>query len=684
MNRLLLTLLLGALLPLICVSYMQMVDNGSDAYLERSALLREIRLLDTAIDRELLLLATDRRASYDALTSYTNRLTELNYGLLPRTADAAAIRAAMRDKADQIERFKSRLSVMRNSLRALLEVERDTLRDEQQILEVDRLIILSLLQTDVSPSGIAAFLRRATEIGLKDSTELRHMEIMLGSHAEVSGIEASIATAGFSRLLDTAAREVALEFLQARAVGSAWGMALAAACIVLLLLLITAVRRVWMHTREVGLLNAELEQRVEDRTKHLERIGEHLRSVLEENHEHMVSVRRLAGAMDQIGTGLAFLSADLKFHFCNRAYREIFELESEIVGMRHPDATGIGERFQLDTGNVVEQSAERQLTHGSRGELHLEETLRTINEEESTSYWLAVRDVTETRRLEASHRQSQKLESVGQLAAGIAHEINTPTQFISDNTHFLAESFDDISKLLKDSIQLADAVDSGKDNEETARQFKTLCEDVEVDYLIEEVPQAISQCQEGIARVRKIVQSMKEFSHPGGDLASVDINRSIENTLTVATNEWKQVAEVVLDLDQDVPTVAGKPSELNQTLLNLIVNAAHAIEAADRGMGTLTISSRACDGAVEIRIRDTGTGIPVAAREKLFEPFFTTKEVGKGTGQGLYIAHQVIVQNHRGELRFETELDVGTTFVIRLPAEIDAQGDQAFYEEQLA
>jgi signal transduction histidine kinase len=165
---------------------------------------------------------------------------------------------------------------------------------------------------------------------------------------------------------------------------------------------------------------------------------------------------------------------------------------------------------------------------------------------------------------------------------------------------------------------------------------------------------------------------MKEFSHPGNDeMQSIDLNRAIESTLTVCRNEWKYVAELVTDFDPDLPPVTCLPGECNQVFLNLIINACHAIAEAQtdgtQEKGTITVSTRNLGDAVEVRIADTGTGIPEEARRKVFDPFFTTKQVGRGTGQGLAIARSVIVDKHNGSLSFETEVGRGTTFIVQLP-----------------
>jgi signal transduction histidine kinase len=280
---------------------------------------------------------------------------------------------------------------------------------------------------------------------------------------------------------------------------------------------------------------------------------------------------------------------------------------------------------------------------------------------------------TERASMEVQLRHAQKMESIGQLAAGIAHEINTPTQFISDNLRFLKDSFADLLPVLTELADLKSATDPALRAGVMERLIER-AQAADAGYLATEIPAAIKQSLEGTTRVSAIVGAMKNFSHPGKEeKTKVDLNTAIESTLTVCRNEWKYVAEVKLDLDDSLPPVSCLPGEFNQVVLNLVVNAAHAIADVVKGKGSvkglITVSSRKDGDHVEVRVQDSGTGIPKTIQNKVFDPFFTTKGVGKGTGQGLAIAHSVIVDKHQGQIFFESESGKGTVFVIRIPIE---------------
>jgi signal transduction histidine kinase len=278
----------------------------------------------------------------------------------------------------------------------------------------------------------------------------------------------------------------------------------------------------------------------------------------------------------------------------------------------------------------------------------------------------------EQEKLQIRLLQAQKLESVGQLAAGIAHEINSPAQFIGTNINFIDEAFREVSQVLTSLLELHESV---KNNRVTESQIKTneeLISLLDWKYFQEEIPRAISQSQEGIQRVTSIVQAMKEFSHPGKkQKLDTDLNQIIRTIITVSRNEWKYVATVDTNLDLDLPLIPCLADEIGQVILNLIINSTHAIEKKlgqnpEGEKGRITVSTSQHEQHVEIQVADTGDGIPKHIQSKVFDLFFTTKEVGKGTGQGLAIAHDVITGKHDGTLTFESEPGLGTTFTIRL------------------
>jgi len=283
---------------------------------------------------------------------------------------------------------------------------------------------------------------------------------------------------------------------------------------------------------------------------------------------------------------------------------------------------------------------------------------------------VTVEDVTERTRLEVELRHSQKLESVGRLAAGIAHEINTPIQFVGDNVHFLSGAFEQLLALCASYQNACKRSVAGQVSAEDIAQIKQEEELADLDYLRANIPASILATIDGVGRVAKIVQSMKAFAHPDrGEKEPSDLNLALRNTLTVATNELKYVAAVETEFGE-LPMVPCFLSDLNQVFLNLLVNAAHAVgdvvgKSSQRGV--IRVRTYCEQDHVVVAISDTGTGIPADLHDRIFEPFFTTKEVGKGTGQGLALARSVIVEEHGGTLTFTTEMGKGTTFFIRIP-----------------
>jgi len=264
------------------------------------------------------------------------------------------------------------------------------------------------------------------------------------------------------------------------------------------------------------------------------------------------------------------------------------------------------------------------------------------------------------------------MEAVGTLAAGIAHEINTPAQYVGGNLEFLEDAFGKMDSVIENGKRIIETAKTKGIVLSEESGTRGIRETSEIELIRREIPLAIKEAREGMARLTKIVSAMKEFAHPGKkEKTATDINEAIESTITVSKNEWKYVADLYTDLDPDIPLIPCQRDEFNQAFLNIIINASHAIaDSIDKGgvtKGRINISTQLDGDWVEIRISDTGNGIPEKIRSRIFEPFFTTKEIGKGTGQGLAIVHSAIVDKHNGTVTFETESNKGTTFIIRLP-----------------
>ena len=285
-------------------------------------------------------------------------------------------------------------------------------------------------------------------------------------------------------------------------------------------------------------------------------------------------------------------------------------------------------------------------------------------------------DLREHAKPSSELQTPQRFEAVGRLAAGIAHEINTPVQFVSDSVHFLRSAVSDFENLIRKYQSVIDSV-SDPTSDGRIEEVRTTARDLDVEYLLANVPAAVDRSLDGLNRIATIVRSMKAFAHPDQKtMSAIDLNHAIESTLVIARNEYRYVAEVQTDFGS-LPRVTCFAGELNQAFLNVIVNAAHAIGDVVQDSGTkglICVRTRHEGDHVVVSVSDTGAGIPRAIQDRIFEPFFTTKGVGKGSGQGLALARSIIAKTHHGAIEFETASGHGTTFRIRLP--IDPTGGE--------
>jgi two-component system NtrC family sensor kinase len=300
---------------------------------------------------------------------------------------------------------------------------------------------------------------------------------------------------------------------------------------------------------------------------------------------------------------------------------------------------------------------------------------------------VVAQDITERKRLEVELRHAQRLEAVGNLAAGIAHEINTPIQYVGDNLRFLLETFRDRQRVFGKYQELHAACLASSVSPALLLELEQVCAAADLDYLSEEIPKAMQQSLEGVDRVASIVRAMKSFAHPGQEhKAMADLNKALENALIVARNELKYVADVETDFG-DVPPLYCNIGDLNQVFLNLLINAAHAIAEVVKNSGNkglIKVETRSAADHVQIVISDTGCGVPSGIQTRIFDPFFTTKEVGKGTGQGLAIARTIVVERHGGRIAFEPNSGQGTRFIVQLPIQQEPTANESEARSEVA
>ncbi|MBL8910075.1 MAG: PAS domain-containing protein [Archangium sp.] len=422
---------------------------------------------------------------------------------------------------------------------------------------------------------------------------------------------------------------------------------------------LTTNRAVAEREAELTALNQQFEDRVHRRTFQLEQSMRRFQSLIEGVNVVPFEIDAGTGQFTYIAPQGA------SFYRCTPAELARLEFLMSLVVERDRERTSSSLRAALQHGGSGTIDYRVRRPDGSELEVR---TIYRFDAVERLIRGVSI-DVTETKRLESELGQAQKLESVGRLASGVAHEINTPVQFVSDSVHFLKDASTDLLRVVADLHDVRERARAGAVAPERLSASTDLEAEVDVAYLTEAVPRAIERSLDGLSRVATIVRSMKEFAHPdSSEKMLVDLNRAIESTLVIANNELKYVADVEKDFGE-LPQVACHVGEVNQVVLNLVVNAAHAIGDVVKNTGKkgrITVSTRVVGAVVEVSVADTGGGIPEAVRPKIFEPFFTTKGVGKGTGQGLAIARSVAAK-HEGSLSFTTELGRGTCFTLKLP-----------------
>ncbi|MBU1175128.1 MAG: PAS-domain containing protein [Alphaproteobacteria bacterium] len=396
--------------------------------------------------------------------------------------------------------------------------------------------------------------------------------------------------------------------------------------------------------------------------------------------------------LDNFPGGICMIDKHLVMRAANSIYYEINDLDEHWfpVGskfediLRHHAVRGdfgpvdveafVAERIQLSHYSQPRRFSLPRPTTGAM----IEYTITPLAE---GGFVMTFQDISERikaeeekSQLEKELIQAQRLESLGTLASGIAHEINTPIQYVGDNIRFIAQSLRDMLAVLQGYRKsMRRPIDPGLIAEQ-AEALAELEKSLDLGFILEELPLALEQSAQGVKQVATIVKAIKEFSHPGQDeKTEFDINALIETTLIVSRNQWKYVAEVETDLDPSLPPFRCLPGELGQALLNLVVNAAHAIESAGRENGLIRVTTRHVGRRAVITISDNGCGMSEAIRARIYDPFFTTKDIGKGTGQGLTIAFNAVVKKHGGTIDCDSAEGAGTTFTMALPMDKETE-----------
>jgi len=391
--------------------------------------------------------------------------------------------------------------------------------------------------------------------------------------------------------------------------------------------------------------------------------------------------KRLSTAIDQSADAVVITDLAGDILYVNPAFEIITGYSGEEVRGRNPRFLQSGEHDADFYARLWETISAGDVWYGrfinkrKNGEIYQQEaSIGPVRDQNGkiVNFVEVARDVTEQLILEAQLRHAQKLESIGELAAGIAHEINTPTQFVDNNIRFMGTSFKTLLDMVGNCRDLVNALLDKRDEQTVLDLAERALDQEELQYLSEDIPNAVEESLAGLRRISEIVQSIKLLAHPGEvEMNYHDVNGIIRNSVTVSTNEWKYVADIVMELDEDLAPVNCLAGELGQVLLNLIVNAAHAIEArfgpTPERKGSIVIRSFREGGMAVIQVGDNGSGMPSEVIARAFDPFFTTKEVGRGTGQGLAIAHSVVVGRHGGSIDIDSVEGGGTTFTVKLP-----------------
>jgi PAS domain S-box-containing protein len=691
-------------LALCVVLYQRTRSIDLRAHVELKDRLQHLRQLDSDLGKGVLASRYGLVNQYDALTRCDADLDASRLELRSLLGDTVALDArtdsavARLEQAEQalrgdVELFKTQNSVLKNSLLYLpsageslvANLSQEQAPEAQHLQTVIRSLVRSTLIYNIVPSGTLRDSLSLEQTQLAASADavpralrpelaqfLKHATTVSRQQDVVDPLVVRISSSTLSRAaseLETLSDEH-LEQEEARV--NRVRVALNA----LVVFLIVALCVIGYKLKR---LYANLEQQVLERTQAL--AGETLALQLAERNARLNEARTRA-IIEGAREGIVRLASDGQVRSWNPAAAQMFEASwSETQGLPFVELAVVPEARQAffawlsraDADGRIDEADywhELLLISKTKRVFSAECSLARRNSAVDDEITLFVRDLSQAKQLEAELRQAQKLESVGRLASGIAHEINTPIQFVSDSCFFLREAFTAMAGLVQGYATLLRDAATGDARQALLADAAALEEEADLSYLLSSAPKSIETMVDGLSRVAELVAGMKSFAHPDQkEHVLVDLTHALKSTLTIARNEYKYVADLETDLTP-LPDVVCHAGEVNQVILNILVNAAHAIAERVKGTeqrGLIAMRTRVDGESVVISIADTGAGIPPEIQDRIFDPFFTTKDVGKGTGQGLAIARSVIVDKHGGDLTFQTEVGKGTTFHVRLP-----------------
>lgn len=433
-----------------------------------------------------------------------------------------------------------------------------------------------------------------------------------------------------------------------------------ATTIILLLIVPTALSMPTHHDLEMK--NAQLLEESCKRTQ--------TEAALRKSQSHLKAIT------DSLFEGVLVVDTSGTITFANPSAKRLFNCDPSVVSLEglplddivHLDCSSEKPWARSARENVIVRQDDTRILTPQQQAIAVAVACAPL-EDEQKGVVISFRDIEALKQAQNEAILASRFASVGQLAAGIAHEINTPVQYIGDNLHFIETVVTDLTEAIQAARHLSKKAISHPETADAAGQFEQMYNASDLDSVIQEAPTAIKESLDGVAQISRIVLSMKEFSHPGNSTkTTTDINRALETTLTVSHNRWKNLATVEKNFDPGLPSIPCHAGEMNQVFLNLIINAAQAIETSGLPLpGRISISTCRKGDSIEIRVADSGRGIPEAIKDRIFDPFFTTKAIGKGTGQGLAICRDVVVSKHGGSIVVASKEGEGAEFIIRLP-----------------